>query len=305
MKLNRFTRRFLSLLTAAMMSVYFAAPAFAEGEFVTDQEELDQDDIEFEPDEPDETDEPNVTDDNETDVSMGDDSLDAPDDETAGDDPEPDEPGESDEPPVIEPAVTDAPAATEPPAATTPLPTYIPEAEHKMYAPQVINVRRGPSTDFDKIGVLYTGSEVTVIGTNGEWSAVSYGEGIGYIMTSLLSAEAPAATTTTQAPPPETTTEASPETTPESAPTETSPEDLPAMAPTEPADTEPAETEPEKTTTSEPAETTKAAASVSDGSDGGFPPLITALLCAIAAFLLIGALPVFIHSTHHKNLYKY
>ena len=74
-------------------------------------------------------------------------------------------------------------------------------------------------------------------------------------------------------------------------------------------DTAPVTTEapdvPEETTTKE----TPAVAGPVEGDGGsnagGFPPVILALICAVAAFVLVGVVPVLVHKSHHKKLYQY
>ncbi|MCM1334699.1 MAG: SH3 domain-containing protein [Bacteroides sp.] len=294
MKLSRMTALLLSLLTAAAMTVSFSVCAFAEGE----------------PPTPSETDEvePEVTDD-PGDIE--------PEETYAPAETEPEEttaPAETtdDEINDIPAAVLDdddAPAETTTPPETTaaaPLPeaSYTPEAERTMYAPQVINIRTGPGTDYDKLGVLYANAEITVIGTSGEWVAVSYNGSTGYILRSLLS-DTPATTTAAPetAPPPDEGSTPEEETSPaETAPTETewqSPEMAAIVEPSE--TTAPIAFTPEETTTRSPLP----ASGVENADGGGFPPFLLALLAALAAFLLIGVLPIGIHRVHHKNLYRY
>lgn len=66
-----------------------------------------------------------------------------------------------------------------------------------------LNVRQGPSTDYDIEGRLHNGDRVQVTGTNGSWSRIQTGELIGYVMTSYLrytDNELAPATTPTPAP---------------------------------------------------------------------------------------------------------
>ncbi len=44
-----------------------------------------------------------------------------------------------------------------------------------------LNVRTGPGTSYDRIGVLYPNDKVTIIGTESGWYKINYGEGYGYV----------------------------------------------------------------------------------------------------------------------------
>lgn len=193
-------------------------------------------------------------------------------------------------------------------APSLPEPTYTATGDIKMYATTTINVRKGPGTGYDKLGVLYANGETTVKGYNGEWMAIDYFGNIGYVLGELLTETAPVTTTTTQ------------------APVETAPEveeTVETTAETEPVteDTTVTEEEPVVVTTSEetapttqPVEETddkedeEEAAAVTDSTDkknGGLQGILIAAICALAAFLLIGVLPIVIHRIHHKKLYQY
>lgn len=291
MKLSRFAACLFSLLTVAAFTLTAAVPAFAEGDSLnwSDSDEIEPEDPE-EPENPDLEPEPEET---EPEVPEPEDPE--------PEDPEEEEPAaalDADDPP---PAETTAAATTAAPSAPLPSASYTPEAEQTMYAPQVINIRSGPGTDYDKLGVLYANSEITVIGSSGEWAAVSYNGSTGYILRSLLSSTPP------------TTTAAAPETAPpqneDTAPAEQTPP--PETAPTESDRQQPEIAQPAETTapafTPEESTTTRAQnpATNIESADGGLPPFLLALLSAAAAFLLIGVLPVLIHRVHHKNLYRY
>ena len=67
-----------------------------------------------------------------------------------------------------------------------------------MYAKSSVNVRSGPSTDYDKIGHLDEGEEVTVTGVASTgWYRISFDGIEGYVSNNYLLSEKPAATTTT------------------------------------------------------------------------------------------------------------
>ena len=188
---------------------------------------------------------------------------------------------------------TQAPV-TEQTAATT----YTEIAEKQVYALQTINIRKGPGTDFDILGVLAANDGITAKGTSGEWYAVTYYGGTGYILASLTSDTPPL---TSQA------TTAAPETeTPVDEPEETT---LPPVI-AEPEETSPATTEPPVTTVEETkvttSEETPAGTVDSDKNEGGgLKALLIALGSAVAAFLLIGVVPIVIHKIYHKKLYQY
>lgn len=298
LKQSRITARLISVAAAVLFVCSAAVPVYAESdnwvspiESQTDAPAPDPE--EEDPEEPEDT-EPEET--TPAAVLDPDFTTDEP------EDPEDNEPEDSEEVPAAALDQDDPPATTAPPPTTTlPAASYTPEAEKTMYAPQVINIRSGPGTDYDKLGVLYANSEITVIGSSGEWAAVSYNGSTGYILRSLLSSTPPATTT----PAPETAPPESEETPPaeESLPPETEPTEpewqMPEMA--QPIETTAAPIVPEETTTREPAP----AASTQPTDGGGLSPFLIAFLSAAAAFLLIGVLPVFIHRVHHKNLYRY
>lgn len=56
-----------------------------------------------------------------------------------------------------------------------------------MYAAGSVNVRKGPSTDFDRIGALKSGQEVTVTGqADTDWYEIQYGEDTAYVSNKYL-----------------------------------------------------------------------------------------------------------------------
>lgn len=72
-----------------------------------------------------------------------------------------------------------------------------------MYAKSSVNVRSGPSTDFDRIGSLGKGKSVKVTGQSDQtsWYRIDYNGKVGYVSNSYLQAEPlPEPETTTKAP---------------------------------------------------------------------------------------------------------
>lgn len=299
LKQSRITARLISVAAAVLFVCSASVPVYAESDNWVSPIESQTEAVEPDPEEED----PEEPEDPEPEETTPAAVLDP--DFTTGE-PEDPEDNEPEDPEVVSlaPLDWDDPPVTTTSSATTTLPaaTYTPEAEKTMYAPQVINIRSGPGTDYDKLGVLYANSEITVIGSSGEWAAVSYNGSTGYILRSLLSSTPPTTTT----PAPETAPPESEETPPaeEPLPPETEPTEsiwqMPEMA--QPVETTAAPIVPEETTTREPA----APAASTQPTDGdGLSPFLIAFLSAAAAFLLIGVLPVFIHRVHHKNLYRY
>lgn len=74
---------------------------------------------------------------------------------------------------------------------TDPVITYT-EVNEIVYATQEVNIRKGPSTDFDKLGSLKKGDSITRvgIGDNG-WSKVEYNNTIAYMFSDYLSTTKP------------------------------------------------------------------------------------------------------------------
>lgn len=186
---------------------------------------------------------------------------------------------------------------TQPPQPS--VPSYAPTDSYTMYAPQVINVRSGPGTDYDKLGVVYANSAVTVVGSSGDWLAVSYNGQTGFILASLLSDTQPQ--TTTSAAPAATEPQQTEETT--VSETEAAETSAPESIDEEPI-TNPVTQAPQ---TSETAQTSKteAAAAVDNTGEGGFPPILLALICAAAAFLVVAVIPIAVLRIRHRNLYRY
>ncbi len=67
------------------------------------------------------------------------------------------------------------------------------EGEKAMYASGAVNVRKGPSTDFERIGGLKSGQEVTATGqADNGWYEIFYGEEKAYVSGKYLQDEKPA-----------------------------------------------------------------------------------------------------------------
>lgn len=66
------------------------------------------------------------------------------------------------------------------------------EETKTMYATESVNIRKGPSTDYDIIGGLKSGQEITVTGqADTLWYEVKYGEDIAFISDKYLQDEKP------------------------------------------------------------------------------------------------------------------
>lgn len=80
-------------------------------------------------------------------------------------------------------------------ANESPLPEYTVtsfEESKTMYATVSVNIRKGPSTDFDIIGGLKSGQEITVTGqADTLWYEVSYGEDKAFVSDKYLQDEKP------------------------------------------------------------------------------------------------------------------
>lgn len=62
--------------------------------------------------------------------------------------------------------------------------------EVSMYASSAVNVRKGPSTDFERVGALRAGQEVKVTGeASTGWYEIAYGEAVGYVSDKYLQTE--------------------------------------------------------------------------------------------------------------------
>lgn len=63
-----------------------------------------------------------------------------------------------------------------------------------MYASGAVNVRKGPSTDFERVGALAYGQEITVTGqADTNWYEIMYGEEAAYVSNKYLQNDKPAA----------------------------------------------------------------------------------------------------------------
>lgn len=209
--------------------------------------------------------------------------------------------------------VEDETAATEPPVIETQAPeteavettlntagaVYDPVQSFSMFVPETLNVRGGPGTNYDILGMVYPSTTVKIIGKSGEWYAFDYYGATGYLMASLLT-EVPETTTSTAAPETE-----PPETEPLPEETSVSTEEQEDTV----IDTEPAETTtkpvPVETEASEEEKEPAAPIDNDKNNEDGIPPVLLALFCAIATFIIIGVIPVLIHKAHHKKLYTY
>lgn len=67
------------------------------------------------------------------------------------------------------------------------------EGERTMYASTAVNVRKGPATDFERVGGLRRGQEVTATGqADTGWYEIVYGESKAYVSNKYLQQEKPA-----------------------------------------------------------------------------------------------------------------
>ena len=94
----------------------------------------------------------------------------------------------------------EAPAATPVPApisTPTPAPEYtVTSMDATMYAKQSVNVRKGPSTDYEKVGSLSQGQKVKVTGkASTGWYEISYDGATAYVSGSYLTDTKPIAST--------------------------------------------------------------------------------------------------------------
>ena len=66
-------------------------------------------------------------------------------------------------------------------------------ADTTMYAKQTVNVRKGPSADYEQLGSLSSGQEVTVTGiADSGWYRIKYNDEDGYCSNNYLQTEKPA-----------------------------------------------------------------------------------------------------------------
>lgn len=300
MKLNKFTRKAVSLMVSAFIASSLALSAGAWSESPADGEAETTTSATTEAVTTEET-----TTTTEPEAVLDDEIEEDPEDTS-------EEIIETEAPEETTPAPETTTAAETTAAATTAAPaaanTVAPDSYNavepfKMYVPEVLNVRGGPGTNYDKLGQVYANNVITIIGTSGDWYVFDYYGADGYLLAELLT-EVPETSATTSAPP-------AAEDTPAPKDTDVSDEDI-SIEDTE--TTEPSETE---TTTKAPEtedadeddgeeDDDVAAAPVTDNNDkGSIPPVLLAAICAILAFLLIGVLPVLLHKAHHKKIYQY
>lgn len=70
--------------------------------------------------------------------------------------------------------------------------SYPSEDEYKIgYTTTSVNIRSGPSTDFDIIRTTYTGESIQYVKYNDEWSFVKESDAIAYIYSKYVSEESP------------------------------------------------------------------------------------------------------------------
>lgn len=108
---------------------------------------------------------------------------------------DPIEPTEPDDTPDVdpEPDVTE-PAPVEDPVTTPDLDFDIDmyDAEETMYSTISLNVRSGPSVDFESIGSLREGQEATVVGrASTGWYMIEFNGGYGYVSGSYMTYDNP------------------------------------------------------------------------------------------------------------------
>lgn len=123
------------------------------------------------------------------------------------------------------------PSETENPSEET-KPAYTVEAmTATMYAQRAVNVRKGPGTEYEKIGSLSLNQEVAVTGkASTGWYEISYNGMVGYVAGSYLGTEKVEEQPAPATPPAENTT----------PPAESTPATPPASTPVEPAPSTPA-----------------------------------------------------------------
>ncbi|TFG69013.1 MAG: hypothetical protein E4H27_07475 [Anaerolineales bacterium] len=85
--------------------------------------------------------------------------------------------------PVETPVVVDTPEVV-----NTPLPTPEVLFPHLIAGDSGVNVRSGPGTDYDKIGLLLPGDEVLIEGYSGDWWAVTLNGERGWVYQAIVTA---------------------------------------------------------------------------------------------------------------------
>ena len=91
-------------------------------------------------------------------------------------------------PTTAPPSPTPQPTATPEPTATPLPPTPVPPRPRIVANETDVNVRRGPSTDYEKLGVLEQGSEISVTGRYEDWWRVSYEGQTAYVFGDIVTA---------------------------------------------------------------------------------------------------------------------
>lgn len=303
MKLNKFMKKALGIAVSALMVSSFALtagawnenPADAETEATTAAPETTAEETSAETTTSEET----TTTTPEPEAVL-DDEIEEDPEETSEEPIETEAPEETTVPETAAPETTAA--ATTAAAANTVAPdSYNAVEPFEMYVPEVLNVRGGPGTNYDKLGQVYANNVIRIIGTSGDWYVFDYYGADGYLLAELLT-EVPETSATTSAPP-------AAEDTPAPEDTDSGDDDI-AFEDTETVPLETEETTKAPETDEAPSEEDEdddvAAAPVTeDNNKSSIPPVLLALICALAAFLLIGVVPVLVHKAHHKKLYQY
>lgn len=110
------------------------------------------------------------------------------------------DPTDTDTMPTPPPETTSAPVTTDKPATTTKKDDgsfTVEDVAATMYATDVVNVRSGPSADYDKLGTLKKGSAATVTGrASTGWYRIEFNGGVGYVSNAYLTDKKPSSTTT-------------------------------------------------------------------------------------------------------------
>ena len=313
--MKKFRNIISALLAVTLIGAYTMIPVYAldeEIEFPEDDEVVEIFDDDEDPDEIIPIDDEGNDPDTETEEEVND-----PDVEIVGVDSTPPEDDEPDEVDLSD----DTPPASQPSAAQPEAtPAYTAVTPYTMYSNEVVNVRYGPDTSYSKLGTVYANSPVKVVGTAGGWLVIEYNGTKGFVSSSFFSQTAPQTTTTaaTQAAPAPAQTEAATAATEAETtaaqqeaeivdePTTTEKTKAPE---TEAPETEAPDEEAETTTSNETEDKDKEAAAATaadnDKKNGGLGGILIALGCAVGTFILIGVLPVVIHSIYHKKLYQY
>ncbi len=104
--------------------------------------------------------------------------------------------------PTSTPLAAETPAVVETPVVVeTPLPTPETAFPHLIAGESGVNVRSGPGTGYDKIGLLLPGDEAPIEGYSGEWWAVTLNGSRGWVYKSIVTAFSTEGLPETPAPP--------------------------------------------------------------------------------------------------------